>query len=169
MSSPARCGQSRTACCGSPPRRRCARRRARRIRPQLSAVDRLSDTAIAFSLKVDRPRAELPAGPVREPRGAGHRPEALLLLQLAAGRARACPSWCATSRPGVMSTYLRENGPSRATQLEFTGPAGQLLPARHQSPGAVPGGRHRPGAVPVDARQSRRGRAASTRSTWSTA
>ena len=56
---------------------------------ELSAVDRLSDTAIAFSLKVD-PAAKLSFLPGQYANIAvpGHRPEAILFLQLAAGLAR---------------------------------------------------------------------------------
>ena len=69
---------------------------------------------------------------------------------------------------GLMSSYLRERAkPGDAAGVHR--PVRQLLPARHKAAGAVAGRRHRAGALPVDARQGREGRAASSRSTWSTA
>ena len=51
---------------------------------------------------------------------------------------------------GVLTTYLRDRAQGRRPD-RVQRPAGQLLPAGDQAAGAVPGRRHRPGTVPVDA------------------
>ena len=124
-------------------------------RPQLSAVDRLSDTAIAFSLKVD-PAAKLSFLPGQ-------------YANLAVPGTDQKRSYSFSSPPGSheVSFLVRTSRPADEHLSAGTGRAGHpagvhrpvrdLLSARHQSPGVVPGGRHRPGTLPVDARQSREG------------
>ena len=66
-----------------------------------------------------------------------------------------------------------ERLPARAAApgaaVEFTGPLGQLLPARRDAAAPVPRRRHRARAVPVDAAPAGREGDAASRSTWSTA
>ena len=127
-------------------------------------------TAIAFSLKVD-PAAQLRFLPGQYVNIAvpGHGSDSVPI-----------PSARRPARDEV--TFLIRDIPPRADEhlaarprqagnarLTFTGPSGSFYLRDIKRPGADAGRRHRPGAVPVDARQDRRRRAASSRSTWSMA
>ena len=124
-------------------------RRGHRDRPAVRHDDRVRRQA------GEPVGAGLPARPVREHPGAGHRPDPLVLVQLRARPRRGRRSWSAT--PARRAHHLPARpGPGRR-QDRVQRPAGQLLPARDQAPGAVPRRRHRAGAVPVHAGQDRGG------------
>ena len=120
----------------------------------------------SFADQAGRPLgAGLPAGAVRQHRGSGHRPDPLVLLQLAARPRTRSASWLRNTTHGVLHHLPARPGeggrPDRVQR-----PAGQLLPARDQAAGAVPGRRHRAGAVPARCcTRSSRTAARSTRST----
>ena len=126
-------------------------------------INPLSDTAIAFSIKMDN-RSAL-----------GFLPGQYVNIQVpGTDQAR---SFSFSSGPssdevgflirntshGVLTTYLRDRAKT-GDRIEFNGPLGSFYLREIKRPAAVPGRRYRSGAVPVDARQDR-GPAANTRST----
>ena len=120
------------------------------IRATLASVTRLSPTTLAFALAVDpADRGGLPAGPVCQRAGARHGPEALLLVQLRAGCRRVGLPRARHPRRADEPLPAR-SGTGHGAHLQR--PIRQLLPARYPAAPAVPGGRHRAGTLPVDAR-----------------
>ena len=95
----------------------------RRGRP---TIDRVSDTAIAFGIKLEnRVGAGLPARAVREHPGAGHRPDPLVLVQLRAGRRTRSAFLVRNTSHGVLTTYLRDRA-KVGDKIEFNGPLGSF-------------------------------------------
>jgi len=95
----ARCGRRRTSLLRLPRRRVVCKTRGQTYRTRLHSVDRLSETTIAFSL--ERSDAfTFPPRSIRERRGAGHRPTAVLFLQLTARRGHPELRGAQTFRPG---------------------------------------------------------------------
>ena len=81
------------------------------------------------------------------------------------GRGPTRPAFLLRNTPtGALPTYLRERA-KEGDRIEFQGPLGSFYLRPSQRPAPLPGRRHRPGAVPVDAGQAQPGRQPSTRST----
>ena len=117
---------------------------------EVSYVDRVSDTAIAFGVKLENPSA------------LGFLPGQYVNIQVpgtdqtrsfsfSSGPGQDEVAFLARNTShGVLTSYLRDRA-KVGDKIEFNGPLGSLLPARDQAAGAVPGRRHRAGPVPVDA------------------
>ena len=124
---------------------------------ELASNDRLSDTALGFSIKLDdRTSLGFLPGQYVNIQVPGHRPGPVVLVQLRAGRRR--------GRVPDPEHHLRRphhipagEGQRRRQDLVQRS-AGQLLPAQDREAGAVPGRGHRPRALPLDAAQDRAGR-----------
>ena len=86
----------------------------------------LSDTALGFSIKLDdRVVAGLPARPVRQHPGAGHRPGPLVLVQLRARAPTRSAFLIRNTTHGVLTTYLRDRA-KPGDKIEFNGPLGSF-------------------------------------------
>ena len=161
-SSPARWCPSRTSSCASRPPRTSPRPASPPTAARSPAIDRLSDTAIAFGDQAGRTASALGFLPGQYVNIQVPGTDQTRSFSFSSGPGRDEVGFLVRNTThGVLDHLPARPGPGRR-QDRVQRPAGQLLPARDQAAGAVPGRRHRPGAVPVDAAQDR-GRAGGSR------